>query len=198
MSGHREVVGRVENVNQCEIDGRQHELMDIMTGASMIPLVSRCQVCGWIDTTALDASGESLLLRSTSERAARMAVTIESEPFAFTQQFGEELPLREILYQALGAASMCWVGGTGALEFDSTRAKAIGQALEREVDRALKDWSDLAYELYALACNSSPNTGYPDDKKAEWQAAFERLRDRFHELLPGVMDRLKAEAELAG
>ncbi len=45
---------------------------------------------------------------------------------------------------------------------------------------AVKEWSDLAYELYALACNSTTDgTGNPHD----WTACFEHLRDRFHAAL---------------
>jgi hypothetical protein len=37
--------------------------------------------------------------------------------------------LHEAVYQAIGAASVCWVGGTGDLVFDSTQAATIGADL---------------------------------------------------------------------
>lgn len=37
--------------------------------------------------------------------------------------------LHEAVYQALGAASVCWVGGTGDLVFDSTQAAIVGADL---------------------------------------------------------------------
>jgi hypothetical protein len=42
---------------------------------------------------------------------------------------GEEIePLESAVYQALGAASMCWIPHPSG-EFDSTRAKDIGDGL---------------------------------------------------------------------
>lgn len=63
---------------------------------------------------------------------------------------------------------------------------------------AVKEWSDLAYELYALACNSTTNgTG----KSEDWTACFERLRERFHAALdtfpPGTIRPCFPEAEEA-
>lgn len=37
--------------------------------------------------------------------------------------------LDEAIGQAIGYASMCWVGGTGDLEFDSTAASQCAEAL---------------------------------------------------------------------
>lgn len=99
--------------------------------------VEICSLCGWIDGAALDGWADNAIKESLSARAARMAVAAETQPFAFVQSSGEDLTLEEILFQALGAASMCWVGGTGELEFDSTRAKEIGLAVVSEVNRAL-------------------------------------------------------------
>lgn len=40
--------------------------------------------------------------------------------------------IHEVIFQALGAASICWIPDTGDLEFDSTEARHIGsEALER-------------------------------------------------------------------
>lgn len=160
--------------------------------------VERCAFCGWIDAAALDRWADNAIKESISQRAQRIAVATETEPFAFVQRSDEELSLEEILFQSLGAASMCWDPRPGNLVFDSSRAAAIGHNLLAEVNRAMresaKDWSDLAYELYALACNSSPMQGYPEMQRSEWEAAFKRLRDRFHELLPSI----KEEAAVNG
>jgi hypothetical protein len=49
-----------------------------------------------------------------------------------------------------------------------------------------REWSDIAYELYALACNSrSLDPAHQD----AWQSAFERLRDRLHTALDGMPGR---------
>ena len=48
----------------------------------------------------------------------------------------------------------------------------------------LKEWTDIAYEMYALLCNSRAGDVAHRD---EWNGAFARLRDRFHtalDLLP--------------
>jgi len=45
------------------------------------------------------------------------------------QPIEEEDELRSKVFQALGAASTCWIPNTGDLEFDSTRAKEIGDEL---------------------------------------------------------------------
>jgi len=114
-----------------------HRMISIKTTSEMIPWIERCQDCGWIDGRALEQSGHSIIKRSLSERAGRIAVAVESEPFAFVQNSREDLTLEEVLGQALGAASVCWEDRSlmGAGSFDSTRAKSIYAALMREVGR---------------------------------------------------------------
>ena len=151
--------------------------------------VEICSLCGWIDAVALDGWAEAAIKENLSKQAQRIAIASETEPFAFVQATGQDLTLREILFQALGAASVSWVGGTGSLEFDGMRAKTIAIALQAEVDRALaiagreavNPWGELVYELYALACNSR---ALDPAQTIDWQAAFERCKARFHELLP--------------
>jgi hypothetical protein len=196
-----ENLGRGSDRDYCSAYPTDGHHMVSHSAGEKVRWVERCSLCGWIDAAALDGWVDHAIKEQMTKRAQRIALAAESEPFSFHQSSTEELTLEEVLFQALGAASMCWVGGTGSLEFDSVRASQVGHALLAEVQRfirigdpAVKAWSDLAYELYALACNSSPNVGYPADKQAEWQKAFERLRDRFHELLPAVNDRLKEEA----
>jgi len=43
--------------------------------------------------------------------------------------------IREAVFQALGAASTCWIPGTGDAEFDSSRARDIGEELLVEIKR---------------------------------------------------------------
>ncbi len=203
-----------------------HHMVSLSAGKA-VRFVEICSLCDWIDGEALDGWAENFLKEQLSARAQRIAVAIETEPFAFVQRSDEDLTLEEVIGQALGAASTCWVGGTGDREFDSARAKEVMTALLGEVRRfqrlALEDaatravelakanhahtssgsyfaairkaveggqsdgtdrvkaWSDLAYELYALACNSKE-----DDHctPIAWQKSFERLKARFHELLP--------------
>jgi hypothetical protein len=117
---------------------RTHFMVSVKTASPAVPYVERCSDCSWIDPTALQWWADNAVKNSLNERARRIAVAAETEPFSFVNSAGLPEPdLDEILGQALGAASMCWVGGTGDLEFDSTRAKAIWEALRAEVDRAL-------------------------------------------------------------
>lgn len=41
----------------------------------------------------------------------------------------ENKDLEELVYTAIGEASMCWVGGTGNLEFDSILADKVAKKL---------------------------------------------------------------------
>lgn len=55
----------------------------------------------------------------------------------------------------------------------------------KKLKAEIHEWSDIAYEMWAVLCNSRPGEHCTDE---EWQAAFSRLRDRFHAALPGAMD----------
>lgn len=46
---------------------------------------------------------------------------------------------RELIFLALGKASMCWVPDTGNLVFNSTRCGKIGNDLIVDLDREIKD-----------------------------------------------------------
>jgi hypothetical protein len=117
-----------------------HRMVSIKTGSEMVPWVERCQDCGLIDPRALEQVGHQIVKKSLSERASRIAVATETEPFAFVQSVHEELDLPEVLGQALGAASVCWEERAlfGAGTFDESRARAILIALTREVERFQK------------------------------------------------------------
>lgn len=147
-----------------------HRMISIKTSSPMVPWIERCQDCGLIDSHALEQTGHQIIKVSLSERAGRIAVTAESEPFAFTQNSFDDLDLQEVLGQALGAASVCWVGGTGSLEFDGTRAKAIYEALMREVAR----FQRLALEDAATrAVEALPSLASDDAAKAAIRKAVE-------------------------
>lgn len=100
----------------------------------------------------------------------------------------QERGLRRVVGEAVGAASMSWVGGTGGLEFDSVRATAIADELEAYVEALVRQrvqeerdaWSDIAYEMWAVLCNSTSDGHTAFDK---WSAAMDRVRDRFHKAL---------------
>lgn len=53
----------------------------------------------------------------------------DGQPFTFTREHDGSLTLESAVYQALGAASVCWENPGGAGFFDSTRAKEIGEEL---------------------------------------------------------------------
>lgn len=67
----------------------------------------------------------------------------------------------------------------------------------RHTDQAEKlkaeicEWSDLAYEMWALLCSSATD-GHSTE--AEWAAARNRLRDRFHAALPSAMKHRETAA----
>lgn len=116
-----------------------HHMISIKLGEeSPVKFIERCEHCGWIDEASLLWWVEDAIKLNASSRAKRIAVAASNSPFQFVQQPGEELTLEEILFQALGAASVCWEHPEGAGIFDSDRAKEVGVALLREVNRALE------------------------------------------------------------
>lgn len=122
----------------CVSDSGEHYMRSIRTGADKVVYVEQCATCLWIDPASLDWWADNAIKTALSARAQRIAIATETEPFAFVQQQGEALTLIEIVYQALGAASVCWEHKDllAAGMFDSTRAKAIGDALMAEIHRA--------------------------------------------------------------
>lgn len=121
----------------CLRDGGTHHMISVKTDSELVRYVEQCTDCSWIDPASLTWWAENAIKVSMSKRAQRIAIAASQTPFAFIQTSGEDLTLEEIIFQALGAASMCWIGGNGDLEFDSSRAKEIGLAVMREVDRAM-------------------------------------------------------------
>lgn len=49
----------------------------------------------------------------------------------------DDLPLSEWIGQAVGSASMCWIGGTGDAEFDSVVAAQIAESLHAHVQHVI-------------------------------------------------------------
>lgn len=109
---------------------------------------------------------------------------------------GHPATLSEAVGQALGTASVCWENPAGAGVFDTALCAQVyeglmayladwaadtirraNEASEGKAEAALKEWKDLAYEQYALLCNSRTD-GHSTD--VQWQQAFERLKTRFH------------------
>lgn len=118
--------------------GHEGHHMVSHSGGQMVKWVEICSLCGWIDTAALDRWAADAIINAMTKRAQRIAVATETEPFTFVQSSTEELPLKEIVGQALGAASMCWEFPDRGGIFDSVRAGQIYRALEREIEAAME------------------------------------------------------------
>jgi hypothetical protein len=116
--------------------------------------------------------------------------------------------LAEAVGQALGSASMCWESPAGAGVFDDTacgvvydglmaylgdwaddQRKQANEATWAKARVVTKEWADIAYELWALACNSTTD-GHAS--VTDWEAARRRLGDRFHAALATLPDEGKA------
>lgn len=78
--------------------------------------------------------------RPTAADDARPSTT---QPWAgFQREDDGSLSLSAAVFQALGAASVCWEHMEGTGVFDSTRARAIGDALLEEI-RAELHWTPV-------------------------------------------------------
>jgi hypothetical protein len=62
--------------------------------------------------------------------------------FEFQPDHDGSLPLESAIFQALGAASMCWDPPPAGV-FDSTRAKEIGETLLAELRKRPQDLQRL-------------------------------------------------------
>lgn len=119
---------------------RDMHVMEAISAGQLVKWVNRCSLCGWIDKADLDGWAEDAIKKAMSQRAQRIALASQTEPFSFVQSSTDQLSIEEVLFQALGAASVCWERQT-LLEvgvFDSTRAKAVGEALLKEVQRFMR------------------------------------------------------------
>jgi hypothetical protein len=122
----------------------RHVMYSVQTGSTDIPYVEICRECGWVDPYALVRTANNIKKRTLTDRAARIAVAADIEPFAFVQQPDVVLSITEILVQALGAASVCWKDREALGEFDPSRAQSIFNALYDEVDREVQLTRDRA------------------------------------------------------
>jgi hypothetical protein len=168
LPSHGVVDQTAEDWKPCE--EAAHWMISVKTGSPKVPYVERCRDCGLIDASSLEWWADNAIKMSLSARAGRMAVATETEPFAFVQSECEELQLIEVLGQALGAASVCWVGGTGPLEFDGTRAKSVFTALLAEVERfqrlALEDAATRAVDYLRAHSGLTIESDYSNIRKA--------------------------------
>lgn len=75
---------------------------------------------------------------------------METETFEFTREDDGSLPLKTAVFQALGAASVCWDGVPSGI-FREDRAKEIGEALMAQIRAADKPNLGMAttHELLA-------------------------------------------------
>lgn len=62
--------------------------------------------------------------------------------FEFTRHEGEELTLQTAVYEAIGAASVCWESMEGTGTFDDDRATEIAQALVDFVENLMREPTD--------------------------------------------------------
>jgi hypothetical protein len=165
-------------VDYCPDQPEGHHMVSRSAGQK-VRWVEICSLCDWIDTAKLDAWADNAIKEAMTARAQRIAIAAETKPFTYVQQRGEEITLVEILYQSLGAASVCWETPEGAGLFDSTRAKEIGEKLTYEVDRALllaqTPWADLAHGMWQLIEKSTGDE--------EWTAERDRLKEAFRALI---------------
>lgn len=86
------------------------------------------------------------------------------------RKFDDAVSLNELLFQAVGAASMCWEHVEKAGVFDSDRAKAIAEEVVSRLGGI--DW---AWTIIANAFG-----GNWDQAPADWREAAERWRDEFY------------------
>lgn len=100
----------------------------------------------------------------------------------------EDVSLDQWIGEALGAASMCWVGGTGDRKFDSSRAKVIADSLNAHVQsvisgviegtsKAVKPEGRMVTEGHLIErCAESYKRGFNEGKQHQAPRSFEAGR----------------------
>lgn len=111
------------------IERKPCKLEAVRTGATHIRMLTVCVRCGWVDPAALDRWFEQAYKEKMDRLSQQISMASIGTPFTFVRSPDEDITLKEGVFQALGAASMCWSTLEGAGEFDSTRAKQIGDAV---------------------------------------------------------------------
>lgn len=122
---------------------------------------------------------------ATPHRENEMGVVVPDsaiegqEPFVWLPKGLTEGALGEVVGQSVGAASVCWVGGTGDREFDSTRASAIVDGLMAYLSDYMQVVRSDANQNTAakMAQGLEANLGL-----ATTQQMLEELAARFREL----------------
>jgi hypothetical protein len=104
------------------------------TAGQRVRFVEFCSFCGWINGAALDGYAESAIKEALTQRAQRIAVATETQPFAIVQPSSGDVSLREVLTQGLAAAYS--VGLSQA--FDDVRMRQILDILQGEVERHVR------------------------------------------------------------
>lgn len=89
-----------------------------------------------------------------------------------------ENKLKEVVYTAIGKASMCWLPNTGSLEFDGTEAIKIGDKLIKDIEdfygSNYKDWDDL-FGILSWKFKPAKN----GDMFLDSKEVYEELKDKF-------------------
>lgn len=151
-------IGRPHNPD-APAETYNHHMISIKTGSPKVPYVEQCTDCAFVDPSALEWWADNAVKLSLNDRARRIAVATDTEPFSFVNSTDHpDLDLDEILAQAMGAVSMCWDPRPHNAVFDSTCAKAIWTALAAEVDKALAD-AKLSGKFEAHAENATSMKG---------------------------------------
>jgi hypothetical protein len=81
---------------------------------------------------------------------------------------------------------------TNALQCHDDLQSAAGHKYD-ELRAQTKEWADIAYEMWALLCNSTHDGHGSPDAPQQWAAARDRLRDRFHSALSTLPEPASAE-----
>lgn len=79
--------------------------------------------------------------RATREDEGYLTAATESQYRASgtpPNRFVQAKSVREVVFQAVGAGSACWVGGTGDLEFDSVEAERFAVEAMRRITEIIQ------------------------------------------------------------
>lgn len=134
--------GRGPDDEYCPGQPEGHNDVSISVRAEPIRWVERCSLCGHISSAKLRA---------------------QLKPVKFEGEGG----LQSVVYQALGAVSMCWSPRPEGI-FDSARAQQIGESLWKEIHRpnlGLATTQELLTELQTRG--ETDRVAFPDDSLAE-------------------------------
>ena len=87
----------------------------------------------------IEAAKAAKSARKTAKAERKWASTAKKRKAVSTNRFANASSIPQVIGEAIGAGSVAWVGGTGSLEFDSTKAsKVLDEAVER-IGQILKE-----------------------------------------------------------